>query len=92
MSDAHTGTRPISEKDGLDTGRLAAWMKTHVAGFSGDLQVEKFKGGQSNPTFMLTASSRNTSPHTKQTKSIRLWNNIIPIGYLIPGACIQEAR
>ena len=58
MSNAHTGTRPITEKDGLDTVRLAAWMKAHVEGFTGDLQVEKFKGGQSNPTFMLSAGGR----------------------------------
>ena len=58
MSNAHTGTRPVTEKDGLDTARLAAWMKDHVAGFSGELQVEKFKGGQSNPTFMLSAGGR----------------------------------
>ncbi|MCX7145366.1 MAG: phosphotransferase family protein, partial [Sulfuritalea sp.] len=58
MSNAHTGTRPVTEKDALDTVSLAAWMQTHVEGFSGSLQVEKFKGGQSNPTFMLTAGGR----------------------------------
>jgi aminoglycoside phosphotransferase (APT) family kinase protein len=58
MSNPHTGTRPITEKDALDTARLAAWMREHVAGFGGELQVEKFKGGQSNPTFMLTAGER----------------------------------
>jgi aminoglycoside phosphotransferase (APT) family kinase protein len=58
MTDKSTGTRPITEKDGLDTARLATWMKDHVAGFSGELQVEKFKGGQSNPTFMLGAGGR----------------------------------
>ena len=58
MSDAHTGTHPIAEKDAFDTVRLAAWMQEHVAGFSGALQVEKFKGGQSNPTFMLSAAGR----------------------------------
>ena len=58
MSNAHTGTRPVTEKDGLDTARLAQWMRTHVEGFSGELQAEKFKGGQSNPTFMLSAGGR----------------------------------
>ena len=58
MSDAHTGTRPVTEKDGLDTVRLAAWLKANVEGFSGDLHVEKFKGGQSNPTIMLSAGGR----------------------------------
>jgi aminoglycoside phosphotransferase (APT) family kinase protein len=33
-------------------------MESHVAGFSGTLQVEKFKGGQSNPTYLLTAGDR----------------------------------
>ncbi len=58
MSEAHTGTRPITDKDALDLGRLAAWMKANVEGYSGDLHVEKFKGGQSNPTFMLSAGGR----------------------------------
>src|SRR6218665_2552165 len=31
-------------------------MRAHVEGFSGELQVEQFKGGQSNPTFRLTDS------------------------------------
>ncbi|MBI3094808.1 MAG: phosphotransferase [Rhodocyclales bacterium] len=58
MSNAHTGTRPVTEKDGLDTARLAAWMREHVEDFAGDLQVEKFKGGQSNPTFLLRDAKR----------------------------------
>ena len=58
MSEAHTGTRPLSDKDGIDGTRLAAWMKSHVEGFDGELHVEKFKGGQSNPTFRLTAGER----------------------------------
>lgn len=58
MSDQTSGSRPASEQDALDTTRLAAWMESHVAGFSGTLQVEKFKGGQSNPTYLLTAGDR----------------------------------
>ena len=54
MTDKFTGTRPVTEQDAFDTVRLATWMQAHVAGFSGELQVEKFKGGQSNPTFLLT--------------------------------------
>ena len=58
MTDKFTGTRPITEQDAFDTVRLAAWMRGHVEGFSGDLQVEKFKGGQSNPTFLLRDAKR----------------------------------
>lgn len=58
MTDKFTGTRPINDKDAFDTVRLAEWMQAHVAGFSGPLQAEKFKGGQSNPTFLLRDTKR----------------------------------
>ena len=58
MTDTFTGTHPVTEQDAFDTDRLAVWMTAHVEGFSGTLQIEKFKGGQSNPTFMLTADGR----------------------------------
>ncbi len=43
----------------LDTSRLADYLAEHIPGFSGELTAEKFAGGQSNPTFKLTAG--NTS-------------------------------
>jgi aminoglycoside phosphotransferase (APT) family kinase protein len=58
MTDKFTGTRPVEAQDAFDTVSLAAWMKDHVEGFSGALQVEKFKGGQSNPTFLLRDAKR----------------------------------
>lgn len=39
----------------LDTTRLEPWLRQHVPDFAGTLAVEKFAGGQSNPTFKLTA-------------------------------------
>lgn len=56
--DKFTGTRPVAEQHAFDIGRLQDWMKAHVDGFSGDLDVAQFKGGQSNPTFMLNAGGR----------------------------------
>ncbi len=58
MSDKFTGTRPVAEQHAFDIGRLQDWMKANVDGFSGELEVAQFKGGQSNPTFMLTAGGR----------------------------------
>ncbi|MBI3150138.1 MAG: phosphotransferase [Betaproteobacteria bacterium] len=58
MSDKFTGTRPVSPQHAFDTGRLADWMRSHVEGFAGELAVEQFKGGQSNPTFLLAAGAR----------------------------------
>jgi len=41
----------------IDLARLAPWLATHVEGFAGPVAVEKFTGGQSNPTYKLTAAS-----------------------------------
>ena len=40
---------------GLDLTELDTWIRAHVPPFEGPLQAEKFAGGQSNPTFKLTA-------------------------------------
>ena len=50
-----TGTRPVADAHAFDVGRLTDYMRAHVNGFSGVLHVEQFKGGQSNPTFLLEA-------------------------------------
>jgi aminoglycoside phosphotransferase (APT) family kinase protein len=42
-------------------------MGRHVEGFSGELSVERFNGGLSNPTFKLTAS--NGQRYVLRTKS-----------------------
>jgi len=41
----------------LPLGRLEAWLRGHVEGFRGPLAAERFAGGQSNPTYRLTAAS-----------------------------------
>ena len=38
----------------IDADRLGEWMKANVEGFSGPMEIEKFAGGQSNPTYKLT--------------------------------------
>jgi aminoglycoside phosphotransferase (APT) family kinase protein len=53
-----TGTMPVLEKHRFATDRLGAWMAEHVAGFRGPLEIEQFRGGQSNPTFRLTAGGK----------------------------------
>jgi aminoglycoside phosphotransferase (APT) family kinase protein len=41
----------------IDCARLEPWLAAHVAGFAGPVEVEKFPGGQSNPTYRLAAAS-----------------------------------
>ncbi len=43
----------------IDTASLARWMSDHVDGFSGTLAIERFSGGQSNPTYRVTGSGRS---------------------------------
>jgi aminoglycoside phosphotransferase (APT) family kinase protein len=42
----------------FDVAALEAYMQQHVAAFRGPLKVRQFTGGQSNPTFLLTAGDR----------------------------------
>jgi aminoglycoside phosphotransferase (APT) family kinase protein len=41
----------------LDVESLDRWMGIHVAGYSGPAAVDKFSGGQSNPTYRIDAAS-----------------------------------
>jgi aminoglycoside phosphotransferase (APT) family kinase protein len=43
----------------LDTGKLQEYLAEHLPGFEGSLTAEKFAGGQSNPTFKLTAGEKS---------------------------------
>jgi aminoglycoside phosphotransferase (APT) family kinase protein len=57
-SEDFVGTMPVTDRHRFATERLVAWMGEHVAGFHGPLEVEQFRGGQSNPTFRLTAGGK----------------------------------
>jgi aminoglycoside phosphotransferase (APT) family kinase protein len=46
-----------SDLESLDIAALGEYLAQHVAGFSGLHSAEKFSGGQSNPTFKLSADS-----------------------------------
>jgi aminoglycoside phosphotransferase (APT) family kinase protein len=58
MQDDFIGTMPVPERHRFDTASLERYLHEHVEGFSGKLDVEQFKGGQSNPTFILKAQNR----------------------------------
>jgi aminoglycoside phosphotransferase (APT) family kinase protein len=44
-------------KQDLPLDRLERWLRAHVEGFRGPVAAERFSGGQSNPTYKLTAGS-----------------------------------
>ncbi|MBU3654354.1 MAG: phosphotransferase family protein [Limnohabitans sp.] len=53
QNDNFSGTRAVSQQHRFDEAALARWLQQHLPGFQGPLQVEMFKGGQSNPTYKL---------------------------------------
>jgi len=55
---AFTGTKDAAPALQLDAVRLEAYLARQVAGFAGPLIVKQFKGGQSNPTYLLETPAR----------------------------------
>ena len=74
IGEEFSGTMAVQERLAFDVGRLEDYLRRHIDGFSGNLRVEQFKGGQSNPTYKLTAG---TSQYVLRRK---------PPGVLLPSA------
>jgi aminoglycoside phosphotransferase (APT) family kinase protein len=55
--EAYIGTMPVPEKHRIDLDLLEEYLRGQIPGFAGPLSVEQFKGGQSNPTYRVTAGS-----------------------------------
>ena len=55
----YIGTRPVAQAHRFDVAALEEYLREHVPGFSGALEVEQFKGGQSNPTYRLRAGGKS---------------------------------
>lgn len=46
---------PVAQRHALDARRLARYLRSHVGNFTGELRIEQFGGGQSNPTYLAQA-------------------------------------
>ena len=55
---AFSGTKEVAPSLRLDVTRLEIYLKKAIAGFAGPLAVRQFKGGQSNPTYLLLTPLR----------------------------------
>jgi aminoglycoside phosphotransferase (APT) family kinase protein len=55
---AFTGTKAVAEPLRFDPAPLEAFLRSKVPSFAGPLTVHQFKGGQSNPTYLLETPSR----------------------------------
>ena len=68
----------IREGHAFDTDRLARYLSGRLEGFTGPIAVRQFAGGQSNPTFEITAGARRYVLRKK------------PPGQLLPSAHLIE--
>ena len=55
---ANTGTEAVPDAQRFDQAALETWLKANVEGYEGPLEVRKFKGGQSNPTYQLITPAK----------------------------------
>lgn len=58
MSQAPPDATQVQARHPFDLPALEAWMHRHVDGFSGHIELERYQGGQSNPTFLLRAGEQ----------------------------------
>jgi aminoglycoside phosphotransferase (APT) family kinase protein len=52
-----SGTRAVPRAQFMDLAKLEVYLIGTISGFAGPLQIEQFKGGQSNPTYLLESPS-----------------------------------
>jgi aminoglycoside phosphotransferase (APT) family kinase protein len=72
MSDQFDGTMPVAERHRFDTAALVAFLRGRVTGVSGELAVQQFRGGQSNPTYLLSANGRRYVMRAKPAPAAKL--------------------
>jgi aminoglycoside phosphotransferase (APT) family kinase protein len=56
MFEQFIGTKPVEQKLAFDVAGLEHYLRNQIADLKGPLQIEQFRGGQSNPTYRITAT------------------------------------
>src|SRR5467141_2723091 len=55
---AYSGTKEVTPALAFDSAQLAAYLTARLPGFAAPLAVRQFKGGQSNPTYLIETPAR----------------------------------
>ena len=58
MASANVGAKLVTPVHPVDPVALGSWLRANVDAGIGDLVVEQYQGGQSNPTYRITAGDR----------------------------------
>jgi len=63
---------PVQERHRFDVGALERYLRNRIEGFSGPLAVEQFRGGQSNPTYLLAGGRKRLVLRAKPGPAAKL--------------------
>ncbi len=63
---------PPTGAHAFDAAALQSWLDGRLEGFAGPLQIERFKGGQSNPTYKLLTPARTYVMRSKPGPAAKL--------------------
>ncbi|MEM7363627.1 MAG: phosphotransferase family protein [Pseudomonadota bacterium] len=80
---------PVHEAHRFDEDRLAAYLVRHIDDFTGDMKLEQYVGGTSNPTFHITSGGNTSGGNTSgdNTSGNNEWvMRKRPPGNLLPSA------
>src|SRR5262245_65436194 len=53
-----SGTKEVAAPLAIDAARLQSYLESRLPDFHGPLRVRQFKGGQSNPTYLIETTAR----------------------------------
>lgn len=104
-TELNAGTAPVRQQHRFDEASLEDWCRSNIAGFSGPLTVNQFKGGQSNPTYQLSTPGKSYVLRRKPPGSLiksahavdrefRVISALHATGFPVPrtyALCIDEA-
>ncbi len=80
MTSMFSGTMAVPQRHQFEVGALEAYLKDRLPDFAGPLELEIFKGGQSNPTYKLITPGRTYVMRAKPG----------PVAKLLPSAHAVE--
>ena len=94
------GTVALTTDDSLDPSVLRRWLLDHLDGCDRTLAIEKFRGGQSNPTFLLRVRGNPRFVLRKKPAGVllpsahavereyRVMTALGPTGFPVPRTCL----
>jgi aminoglycoside phosphotransferase (APT) family kinase protein len=62
----------VEQSPPFSLSELEGWLRSHVAGFTGSLVADPYPGGQSNPTYRITAGEKHYVLRCKPAPAAKL--------------------